>query len=37
MAIPFETTFDSPYEQPVRVSPLIRRLLAHTNLLAAEL
>jgi len=28
MAIPFETTFDAPYEEPVRVSPLIRRLLA---------
>src|SRR5258708_8906109 len=28
MAIPFETTFDAPYEEPMRVSPLIRRLLA---------
>jgi glyoxylase-like metal-dependent hydrolase (beta-lactamase superfamily II) len=28
MAITFEKTFDAPYEQPVRVSPLIRRLLA---------
>ncbi|HYK81143.1 MAG TPA: MBL fold metallo-hydrolase [Micropepsaceae bacterium] len=28
MAIPFEKEFDAPYEQPVPVSPLIRRLLA---------
>ena len=28
MAIPFETTFDAPYEQAVGVSPLVRRLLA---------
>src|SRR5258706_12271228 len=28
MAIPFDRSFDAPYEQPVRVSPLIRRLLA---------
>ncbi len=28
MAIPFEREFDAPYEEPVRVSPLIRRLLA---------
>ena len=28
MAIPFENTFDAPYERTVRVSPLIRRLLA---------
>jgi glyoxylase-like metal-dependent hydrolase (beta-lactamase superfamily II) len=28
MAIPFEREFDAPYEQPVPVSPLIRRLLA---------
>ncbi len=28
MAIPFDKSFDAPYEQPVRVSPLIRRLLA---------
>jgi hypothetical protein len=29
MAIPFEREFDAPYEQPVQVSPLISRLLAH--------
>ena len=28
MAIPFEREFDAPYERPVQVSPLIRRLLA---------
>ena len=28
MAIPFEREFDAPYEEPVRVSPLIRRVLA---------
>src|SRR4030081_854361 len=28
MAIPFERDFDAPYEEPVEVSPLIRRLLA---------
>src|SRR5258706_3553552 len=27
MAISFEREFDAPYEQPVQVSPLIRRLL----------
>ena len=28
MAIPFDKSFDGLYEQPVRASPLIRRLLA---------
>jgi glyoxylase-like metal-dependent hydrolase (beta-lactamase superfamily II) len=29
MAISFDRNFDAPYERPVRVSPRIRRMLAH--------